>query len=239
MVLSSDNKHIFLIVPKEYYQVYKLLLVSMSNYGVSIVEDCTATCNGKNKHILNCWNLFQAACAAYGLGENKKSAFLINYIICQLKLDVEKVKVTDDNLNNGDGTTCPNVPTPAPTPTPTPTPNPNPGGSGSGEIKFYGLWLNIVSNKGTVITNGNYDNIVLTPYIYIEDKPINDSLLENLEWKWTRHSSNSDLDAIWNNAAKTNKRELNIIEEDMDDESVTFMCTVVYNNKTFTQSIQI
>ena len=83
MVTDKEGKHILLLVPTEYYKVYKLLLIAMSNYGVDLVRDCTATCNGDNKHILNCWNMFQAACAAYALNENKKASFLINYIIAK------------------------------------------------------------------------------------------------------------------------------------------------------------
>lgn len=237
MVTDKEGKHILLLVPTEYYKVYKLLLIAMSNYGVDLVRDCTATCNGDNKHILNCWNMFQAACAAYALNENKKASFLINYIICQLKLDVNKVMPDNENFNypnNGEPVPCPTPqPTPTPTPTPQPTPNPKP------DIKFYGLWLNIVSNKGTVIANNNYDNIVLTPYIYVEDKPINDSILQSLNWKWTRKSNNSELDTMWANSEKTNNRELAITQEDMNDESVTFICTVTYSNKTFTQSISL
>lgn len=81
---------LYLKIPKEYNCVYKLLLIKLSQLGVDILSDCTAICGGQNKYIITCWNMFQAAIAAYELEEYKKADLLINYIKAQLKLECKE-----------------------------------------------------------------------------------------------------------------------------------------------------
>lgn len=95
MIQNTDGSYTYLIVPNEYYQVYVKLLVRMSDIGIDLVKDCTSTCKGVNRNSINCWNIFNAACAAYALGEQRKAAFLINYIIKDLKLDCPEIEPKD------------------------------------------------------------------------------------------------------------------------------------------------
>lgn len=92
------GNYILLNVPKDYSQVYEQLLIRLSMFGEDLIKDCTSTCRGTNRGIFNCWNMFQAACAAYTLGESKKGAFLVNYIINQLRLSCDKVQ--SDTVSN-------------------------------------------------------------------------------------------------------------------------------------------
>lgn len=108
MIVNQDDTYIYLTVPKRFNCVYEKLLAKLSELGVDMIKDCGSTCRGINKHIINCWNMFQTACAAHTLGEDKKANLLINYINGQLNLE------------------CPCVDDAAPTPQPEPQPEPDP-----------------------------------------------------------------------------------------------------------------
>lgn len=87
MIPNEDGTYTYLIVPLKYNCVYTKLLVMMSDIGIDLIKDCTSTCKGINRQVINCWNMFQAACSAYQLGETKKADLLINYIIAQLRFE--------------------------------------------------------------------------------------------------------------------------------------------------------
>lgn len=101
MIQSIDGRNVYLVIPKEYADVYKELLKKISDTGYNILKDCKAICKG-NRNIISCWILFNSACAAYGLGETKKANLMINYIICQLRLNTPKVS-NEENLNYPEG----------------------------------------------------------------------------------------------------------------------------------------
>lgn len=86
MIKNQDGTYIYLTVPEQYKCVYEKLLIKLSDLGIDIVKDCGATCRGINRSVINCWNMFQAACAAYTLGEEKKAHLLMHYINTQLQL---------------------------------------------------------------------------------------------------------------------------------------------------------
>ena len=78
--------YVYMIIPAEYVCVYHKLLVMLTQFGIDMLDDCSATCKGNNKNVVTCWNMFQAACAAYQLGETSKANVLINYIKGQLNI---------------------------------------------------------------------------------------------------------------------------------------------------------
>lgn len=77
---NEDGMYTYLDVPSKYNCVYKKLLIKLSDLGVDMIKDCTSTCKGINRQVINCWNMFQSACAAYTLGYWKQADLLINYI---------------------------------------------------------------------------------------------------------------------------------------------------------------
>lgn len=86
MIKNIDGTYIYLVIPAEFECVYSKLLVRITDLGIDIVKDCSASCRGVNRQVINCWNIFQAACTAYELGEVAKANFMINYIKAQLKI---------------------------------------------------------------------------------------------------------------------------------------------------------
>lgn len=106
MIKNVDRTYIYLVVPAKYECVYTKLLVKMSDLGVDLLKDCASTCRGLNRQVLNCWNMFQAACCAYEAGEYKKADLLINYVNASLNfactnkqsLAISNFKVNVTNL---------------------------------------------------------------------------------------------------------------------------------------------
>ncbi len=80
-----NPQYVYLTIPSEYVCLYHRLLIYMSDFGKEIIDDCNIICNGGNKSIINCWNLFQSAIACKELGKDKEAEFFINYIELQLK----------------------------------------------------------------------------------------------------------------------------------------------------------
>lgn len=105
MYKNQDGNFVYLVVPEKYKCVYDKLLIKMSDLGIDMIKDCGATCRGINRHVINCWNMFNSACAAYSIGEEKKADLMINYINAQLRLncpyyctDESKPTITDFSL---------------------------------------------------------------------------------------------------------------------------------------------
>lgn len=82
---NEDGMYTYLDVPSKYNCVYKKLLIKLSDLGVDMIKDCTSTCKGINRQVINCWNMFQSACAAYTLGYWKQADLLVNYINTSLQ----------------------------------------------------------------------------------------------------------------------------------------------------------
>lgn len=84
--ITNEVEYAYLTIPKAYVCLYHKLLVYLSDFGLELVKDCKAGCSAKNKAIIDCWNMFQALCAAYTLGEEQKAKLLYDYITAQLEL---------------------------------------------------------------------------------------------------------------------------------------------------------
>lgn len=87
---NEDGTYTYLDVPSKYNCVYKKLLIKLSDLGVDMIKDCTSTCKGINRQVINCWNMFQSACAAYTLGYWKQADLLINYINSSLQFGCDE-----------------------------------------------------------------------------------------------------------------------------------------------------
>lgn len=87
---NEDGMYTYLDIPSKYNCVYKKLLIKLSDLGVDMIKDCTSTCKGINRQVINCWNMFQSACAAYTLGYWKQADLLINYINSSLQFGCDE-----------------------------------------------------------------------------------------------------------------------------------------------------
>ena len=71
---------IYLTIPAEYVCVYHRIMAMLADYGEDMLKDCKAACTDRNSGVIECFNMFNAACAARHLGQEKKATLIINYI---------------------------------------------------------------------------------------------------------------------------------------------------------------
>ena len=88
----NDEEMIVLSIPKEWEDTYIKLLTVISQSGEAILNDCSYGCKGDGSIMFNCWNIFQAACAAYALGNIKRANLYINYVKKQMHTDFSTKK---------------------------------------------------------------------------------------------------------------------------------------------------
>ena len=77
---SLSDEWIYLTVPKAYQCVFEKLLNKLATWGQELLDDCTVSCKGQNRNILNAWNLFNAACIAYNTSATNKSDYIVDYV---------------------------------------------------------------------------------------------------------------------------------------------------------------
>lgn len=82
--IEVNPEYVYMTIPAEYVCVYNRILVLLSEYGLDMLNDCKSDCKNRNKTIIQCFNMFNAACAARKLGQTKQAETIIKYINAQL-----------------------------------------------------------------------------------------------------------------------------------------------------------
>ena len=98
-MIKDNSNYLYLIVPNEYRCVYYHILDTLGTLGEDLLSVCTATCKGKAVTAIGCYNMFNAACAAYANGLPKLARTLISYIKAQLDISCNK-NITFENSSN-------------------------------------------------------------------------------------------------------------------------------------------
>ena len=75
-----NPEYIYLTIPAEYVCVYHRIMAMLADYGEEMLKDCKAACIDRNSGVIECFNMFNAACAARLLGQEKKAQLIINYV---------------------------------------------------------------------------------------------------------------------------------------------------------------
>lgn len=73
-------EYIYLTIPAEYVCVYHRIMAMLADYGEEMLKYCKAACTDRNSGVIECYNMFNAACAARLIGQDKKAQLIINYI---------------------------------------------------------------------------------------------------------------------------------------------------------------
>lgn len=97
-MVEIQPEFLYLTIPADYICTYHKLLVYLADFGKKLLDDCSASCKGNNKTIIDCWNLFQSALACRTLGQDKQASLFINYIDKQLE---QFYKGTNNKVFNG------------------------------------------------------------------------------------------------------------------------------------------
>lgn len=77
---------IYLTIPKSWNKTYYKLLYLLSIEGKHILDDCNYLCGNKGNNVFTCWNMFQAALAAYTIKDTKRANLFIEYIDKQIQI---------------------------------------------------------------------------------------------------------------------------------------------------------
>lgn len=85
-LVEIQPDYVYQRIPAEYVCIYHKLLVLFADFGKEMLDDCVSSCKDRNKHLINCFNMFNAAVAAKQLGNDKLAETLIKYIEGQLNI---------------------------------------------------------------------------------------------------------------------------------------------------------
>ena len=85
-LVEVEPEYIYVTVPAEYICVYHRILAMLADYGEEMLKDCKASCTDKNSGVIECFNMFNAACAARLIGQDKKAQLIIdkNFIVGEI-----------------------------------------------------------------------------------------------------------------------------------------------------------
>lgn len=84
--VEINPEYVYMTIPADYVCVYNKILILLSEYGVEMLNDCQAGCTNRNKSIINCFNMFNAAVAARKLGQDSTANAIIKYVSAQLNI---------------------------------------------------------------------------------------------------------------------------------------------------------
>lgn len=85
--VEIQPEYVYMTIPAEYVCIYHKILIMLTDFGIDLLKDCSASCNSKNRKVIDCFNMFNAAIAARKLNQNKLAETLINYIKGQINLN--------------------------------------------------------------------------------------------------------------------------------------------------------
>lgn len=89
-----NPEYVYMTIPADYICIYNKILVLYSEYGLEMLAECSAACTKRNKSIVDCFNMFNAAVAARKLGQTKVAETLIKYVEGQLKIINNNTPIT-------------------------------------------------------------------------------------------------------------------------------------------------
>ena len=72
--------------PDEWENTHNHILFIFSEYGIEAIKDCKAICSKRNSNIVDCFNIFNSAVAAYNAGLVRKAELIYNFLVGQLKI---------------------------------------------------------------------------------------------------------------------------------------------------------
>ena len=95
-LIKLDVDYIYNKIPGKYVFTYQTILGLLAEYAEDMLKDCKASCKDRNNNIIDCFNLFNGALAAYNLNNEKLADTVIKYI--DAKLNQINAHVPDSGL---------------------------------------------------------------------------------------------------------------------------------------------
>lgn len=100
---------IYNVIPKEWYGLSQWIYYLYTDYGLEAIKECNLSCDKRVSHIIECYNMFNSAIAAYNVGKYKEANLIIKYIKEQLKIYYPDIVFKDYKLYLGGGNDWPAV----------------------------------------------------------------------------------------------------------------------------------
>jgi hypothetical protein len=91
---TIEPEYVYMTIPADYVCTYNKILVLLAKFGVDMLQSCQAACTKRNKNIIDCFNMFNAAVAARKLGQDKLAETIMKYINAQLKILNDNTEIT-------------------------------------------------------------------------------------------------------------------------------------------------
>lgn len=85
-LVQIQPEYVYMRIPADYICIYHKILVMFADFGIELLDDCTSSCKDRNKNLINCFNMLNAAIAARQLGNLKLAELLIKYIEGQINI---------------------------------------------------------------------------------------------------------------------------------------------------------
>lgn len=99
-LVDLNIEYIYSTIPSKYVITYHSVLTLFAEYGEEMLKDCKASCKDRNSDVLECFNMFNSAIAAYNLGKLKLADTIIKYI--NTKLEQLGITLNDNFVLNVD-----------------------------------------------------------------------------------------------------------------------------------------
>lgn len=99
-LVELNIEYIYATIPSKYVVTYQSILMMFAELGEDMLKDCKASCKDRNSNILECFNMFNAAIAAYNLGKLKLADTIIKYI--NAKIEKLGIHLNDNFILNID-----------------------------------------------------------------------------------------------------------------------------------------
>lgn len=99
-VEHTPLQYIYATIPAEYICVYHRILIMLADYGIDMLKDCKATCKDRNSGVIECFNMFNSAVAAYQLAKgstDSKYYKLATTLIKYIKTKINQIYGGKDN----------------------------------------------------------------------------------------------------------------------------------------------
>uniref|UniRef100_A0AAU8MI30 Uncharacterized protein n=1 Tax=Geladintestivirus 1 TaxID=3233133 RepID=A0AAU8MI30_9CAUD len=94
--MANESTNIeLLVVPNKYKDLFNIFKEKLIKYAEDLIKDCTARNKDYNIDMIECWHMFQAACYAVSIGDDKLGNFYYNYIITKMKLKLNKITTNE------------------------------------------------------------------------------------------------------------------------------------------------
>lgn len=103
--MNNDVQYVYTVIPKDWIGLCQTIYYLYTEYGLEAIKECKISCDKRVSHIIDCYNIFNAAVTAYNSGRDKEANLIIKYLKEQMKIYYPNMPIGDKKLYIGSGFT--------------------------------------------------------------------------------------------------------------------------------------